>query len=564
MEPRYGGTLRYFGPGGMDHVDPACAYYAFSHQIIRLFARQLFGYPTAVDETALTPVPDVAAESPTVANGGMSPDGLVYRIRLRPGVMWDTDPPREVTAEDFVRGFKRMCNPVVGAGAIAYYTSTIRGMAEFADGYRREFAGRTPSAADLAGYQNAHEISGLRADGDRTLVVELVRPANDLLNLLSMMFASAAPREYDRFVPDSAEFIANVRSNGPYRLTGYENGRFLTMERNPVWRQDTDPLRHQYVDGLDVRMARVDDDRVREAIRSGEADLSWGAPVISEDRRPPDADRHLGYAMNPYLVFNMKSPNEGGALRDVRVRRAVAYAVDKASMVRLLDDMDLGTVTRTAHTAIPPGNFGHREYDRYPTPGDHGDPAKARALLAEAGYPDGLTLKALYRADAPHADIARYYAADLEKAGFTVELRLISQPDEYYRFLQNPAMAEAGEWDVTAAAWTPDWFGNNGRAYVQPMFQSNFAAGTSNYGGYRNPEVDRLIEEALSERDPARAEELWHRIDRLVIEDVAIVPVLACEPTIPHMTSARVRNGLPLPQVDRWLDAACIWLDPPG
>ncbi|MFD0534549.1 ABC transporter substrate-binding protein [Actinomadura luteofluorescens] len=239
-----------------------------------------------MDETALTPVPDVAAESPTVANGGMSPDGLVYRIRLRQGVMWDTDPPREVTAEDFVRGFKRMCNPVASAGAIAYYTSTIRGMAEFADGYRREFAGRTPSAADLASYQNAHEISGLRADGDRTLVVELVRPANDLLNLLSMMFASAAPREYDRFVPDSAEFIANVRSNGPYRLTGYENGRFLTMERNPVWRQDTDPLRHQYVDGLDVRMARVDDDRVREAIRSGEADLSWGAPVISEDRRP--------------------------------------------------------------------------------------------------------------------------------------------------------------------------------------------------------------------------------------------------------------------------------------
>jgi peptide/nickel transport system substrate-binding protein len=96
------------------------------------------------------------------------------------------------------------------------------------------------------------------------------------------------------------------------------------------------------------------------------------------------------------------------------------------------------------------------------------------------------------------------------------------------------------------------------------MFQSNFAAGTTNYGDYRNPQVDQLIVAALSEGDPGRAEELWHEIDRRVLEDAAIVPMLACEPTIPHMTSARVRNALPLPQVDRWLDAANLWLDPPG
>src|SRR5262245_50528882 len=119
QEPRYGGTLRYFGPGSMDHVDPASAYYALSHQIIRLYARQLFNYPTAVDMSALTPVPDVATEVPTVDNGGISADLRTYTITLRPEVYWDTTPPRAVTAADFVRGFKRMCNPVAGAGAIA-------------------------------------------------------------------------------------------------------------------------------------------------------------------------------------------------------------------------------------------------------------------------------------------------------------------------------------------------------------------------------------------------------------------------------------------------------------
>jgi peptide/nickel transport system substrate-binding protein len=562
-QPRYGGVLRYFGPGGMDHVDPACAYYAFSHQILRLFTRQLFSYRTALDESALVPVPDVAAGTPTVAGGGLSPDGLRYRIRLRPGVQWDTDPPRPVTAGDFIRGFKRMCNPVAGAGAIAYYTSTIQGVAEFTEGYRRAFAGRSPSAAELAAYQNAHEIAGLSTESHDVLVIDLVRPANDMLNILAMMFASPAPVEYDAYLPDSPELIRNLRSIGPYRLTEYRPGNWLAMERNPAWRQEADPIRHQYVDRIEVRMARVDDGAVGWAIASGQADLSWGAPVISPDRRVLDADRHLGYALNPYLVFNFRSPNEGGAVRRLAARRAIAYAINKTAMVRFLDDMNVGTVTVTAHTAIPYGNAGHREYNRYPTPGDRGDPHRARELLAEAGYADGLTLKALYREDAPHNAIAKSYAEDLGAAGVNVELVFAGSADEYYRILQDPARAEAGAWDITAAAWTPDWFGNNGRAYVQPMFQSNFAAGTANYGDYRNPTVDRLIEEALSEPDPARAEDLWHQVDRQVLEDVAIVPILACEPTIPHMTSDRVRNAMPMPQIDRWLDAANIWLDPP-
>jgi peptide/nickel transport system substrate-binding protein len=559
--PRYGGILRYYGPGGLDHLDPAAAYYAFSHQIVRLFARQLFTYPTALDESALVPVPDVAAELPTVGNGGISADGRTYTIRLRPGVRWDTSPPREVTAADFVRGFKRMGNPVAGSGAIAYYTSTIAGMAEFVDGYRAAFEDRAPTPAALAEYQNRHDIPGLRALDARTLRIHLLCPANDLLHLLSIPFASAAPREYDQVLPDSREFARAVRSNGPYRITSYEPGERLVMGRNPAWRPESDPIRNAYVDGISVRMAKVDDEVVRQAVERGEADLSWGAAVGSKDGPAPDAGRRLGYALNPYLVFNLRSPNAGGAMRNLTVRRAIAYAVNKARLVKFFDDMDIGTVTVPAHTAIPPGNFGYREYDRYPTPGDGGDPARCRAMLADAGYPHGLTLIMLYRKDAVHAEVAAAIAADLGEGGIDVRLRLVDQTDEYYRILQDPRRAAAGEWDLTPAAWTPDWFGNNGRASVQPMFQSNVAAGTANYGGYCNPEVDRLIAAALAEPDLGRAEALWHEVDRRVLEDAAIVPILACEPTIRHVTSARVRNAIPLPQVDRWYDAGNIWLD---
>lgn len=558
--PRPGGTLRYYGPGGLDHLDPAAAYYAFSHQITRLFARQLFGYPTTEDARALVPVPDVAAEVPTRNNGGLSRDRRTYTIWLRESVRWDTVPPRLVTAEDFVRGVKRMANPVAGAGAIAYYTSTIVGMAEFAEGYRACFAGRTPTARDLATYQNDHDIRGLWAVDDRTLVIELLRPANDLLNLLAMPFASAAPREYDDLVPDGRDFARLVRSNGPYRITSYVPGSHLTMAHNPAWQAETDPIRRRYVDRIDVRMARVSDERVRSEITSGRADLSWGA-AVGRPRRRTAADRDLGWALNPYLVFNLRSPHEQGALRDRRVRLAIAYAVDKARLVRYFDEMNIGTRTRPARTVIPPGNVGHRGYDPYPTPGDRGDRGRCRELLAEAGHPGGLTLTMIYRIDAVHGRVAKAIAEDLAAGGVDVRLVEVDRTDEYYRILQDPRRAAAGEWDLTPAAFMPDWFGNNGRSYVQPMFQSHSAVGTANYGGYHSPVVDELIDRALAAQTEARAAELWHQVDRQVLADVAVVPILVCEPTIEHLTSDRVRNAIPLPHVDRWYDASNLWLD---
>ncbi|WP_328609960.1 ABC transporter substrate-binding protein [Amycolatopsis sp. NBC_00345] len=544
--PRRGGVLRYFGPGGMDHIDPACASYAFSHQILRLFTRQLFTYPTTAGDDALTPVPDLAVAVPG--------PGLVRRVELRPGVYWDTDPPREVTAADVVRGLKRLACPVTGTGALGYFTSTVRGMAEFADGYRAaiERDGATPSTA--AAYQNSHEVSGLRVLDERRLEIELVRPANDIVNILATLYASPAPVEYDAVVPGGPGFADVVRSCGPYRLTGYRHGEHLAMRRHPAWNPAADPLRAAWIDGIEVRMARVGDDVVRAEVESGRADLSWGAPVISHDRVSPDIDRHVGYALNPYLVFNLRGPRP--ELRDPAVRRALAVAVDRSALVGVLDRMDLGTVTETAYGVIPPGNVGHRPARA--TAGQ-GDPDRARALLKALGH-NGIRLRVLYRMETPHDDLAHSYAGDLRAAGAEVEMIRIEHADEYYRILQDPARSLAGDWDVTAPSWTPDWFGNNGRTCVQPLFESPSGAGSCNYGGYSDPAVDKMIAEALSEPDPARSGELWHAVDRTVCDAAVVVPLLVCEPTILHVTSPRVRNAIPMPHVDRWYDAANLWL----
>ena len=82
--------------------------------------------PNFRKEIQLTP--DVATAVPTRRNGGISADGRTYTFHLKKGVRWDTNPPRQVTAADFVREFKLLCNPASPTGAPGYFTSTIVGM----------------------------------------------------------------------------------------------------------------------------------------------------------------------------------------------------------------------------------------------------------------------------------------------------------------------------------------------------------------------------------------------------------------------------------------------------
>lgn len=565
-EPRYGGTLRLLGPRGIGHLDTACAYDTASAQILRALTRQLFTYPAAADLSdalrRFTPVADLAEDLPTVRNGGISRDGLTYTVRLRTGPAWDTDPPRPVTAYDVVRGFKRLGNPVMGPGALGYFTSTVLGMREYCAAYRAAFEGQVPTAPALARFQRDHDIPGVRARDDRTVVFRLTQPANDFPHILAMSFASPAPVEYDAFVPGSPELGTRLRSCGPYRLGGGGDGGQIRLVRNPAWSPESDLVRGQFVDAVEIRTSAVPPELLRCRLDTSEVDLAWSLASVSWARTPAGLPPSFpGYAPNPYLVFNLRSPNDGGAVRHRLVRRAVAYAVDKVAVRAIFSVLD--APARPMRSAIPPGSVGFRDWDPYPTPGDWGDRAKARRLLVDAGYGDGCTLIAAVQDSDVHLSVLRSIAADLATIGIDVHVKTYPQAEYYASVLSDPELSRAGVWDIATAGWTPDWYGNNGRAVVQPLFESNDARGTANYGGYSDPEVDRLIAAALREGDPHRAEALWHAIDRRVMADVPVVPILATAAAVPRYHSPRVRNAVYLPQ-SQLVDITSIWLDQSG
>ncbi|WP_214322183.1 ABC transporter substrate-binding protein [Nonomuraea sediminis] len=564
-KPVTGGTLRLVGGGDVDHLDPTSAYYTVTSGLMRGYARQLFTFGSVATEAdttkAFAPIPDIATEIPTQANGGVSADSLTYTIKLRDGVQWDTQPPRAVTASDVVRGMKRLCNPVAGSGAPGYYTSTIKGMKEYCDAYAKAFEKAKPTAAALAQFQNSHDIAGVQAKDDKTVVFTLVQPAGDFLNIMSLNFASPAPQEYDQYVPDDATFRQHVISDGPYKITSYQATKSIKLEKNPAWKQESDPIRHQYVNAVEVKMGVTEPDAVQQQMEAGTADLSWDLPVpTSAIPRLKGGDPNFkifpGSVTNPYLVFNLQSKNENGAMGKLKVRQAIEYAINKTAIAKVYGGADVAVAI---HTAIPPGNIGYQEYNPYPTSGDQGDPAKCKQLLTEAGYPNGLNLIGAFRNAGNHPANFQSYSADLKKCGINVKGLPVRQGDYYGAFLQNPTIAKDSKWDVSAPGWIPDWYGNNGRAVAQPLFQTNCTPGTTNFGCYSNPKVDDLIKQALGESDQAKAAALWHQVDQTVMDDAVIVPLN--NQNYPIYKSKRVKNPLYMPNW-QFYDITNLWLDP--
>nr|WP_185034887.1 ABC transporter substrate-binding protein [Actinomadura coerulea] len=541
---RQGGTLRVVGSSDVEHLDPASVASVGAYGLVRTFARTLFGNRASNDFQETVPVrPDVAERIPTRENGDIGKDRRTYTVRLRDGVRWNTNPPRPVTAEDFVRGFERLCNPASPSAAKGYFVSTLRGMDAFCRGYGSVNA---KDARAIAAYQRDHGFEGVRAENERTLVFRLKRPASDFLNLLALPVTAAAPQEYDRYVPDSAEFRQHTVSDGPYQITDYKPGISYLLTHNPVWQAGSDPLRERHVAKIQITLGQDSPETVQQQIEQGTADLAWDQPVptsaIPRLRDDPRFAIRETPNNSPYLVFNTRSPRNRGALGDRAVRQALEYAVDRSALIKIVGGP---SVARPLHTVIPPGNSGYAAVDHYPTPGESGDPAKCRELLGKTGR-SGLSLKFPYRTNSVHKLIAQSIAQNLDACGVETELTPDSGGSFYSSTLSTPARAREGKWDIAAPGWVPDWYGNNGRSIIQPLFDGRaYGPGSTNYGGYDNPQVNALIDAALTAPDAQRAAGYWQQADQKIMEDAAIVPLLDRAQTT--YRSSRVHGAFFLP-----------------
>lgn len=470
--PRRGGALTVATPETVPTLDPALAYNEISTYVAAHLFDTLLGYPPALDASgaATSELTPMLAESYQVLDGGTR-----LRFTLRPGVRYADGSP--ILASHFVFALERVLT--TPASPFASFLRPVLGAQELRDG-------------------KATSCAGLRASDERTLEIALTAPDASFLYVLAMKFAAPLSPEHAKRVGD--ELRRRPLASGAYALAEWKEGRHVVLRRNPHhW-----DARRGWIDQITF-LENVPRDIELLLFERGELDTCYqpsapGYLWLARQRAWAPYLRRLDLMISFGERMNVTRP----PFDDVRVRRALNYAVNKAHLVRLLH----GTAT-ISHGLLPPGMFG-RARDLAPYPHD---PAKARALLAEAGYPEGLDLEYATLAGDEPRKLAASLQADLAAVGVRLHVRELSFP----AYLAS--VGSRGGPPFSFTSWIQDY--PDPTSFLDLRFHSRMISDEAavNDTFYASAEVDALIDRARAEQDRAERARLYQQLEHLLHRD---------------------------------------------
>ena len=350
-----------------------------------------------------------------------------------------------------------------------------------------------------------------------TVVFRLSRPYSPFLANMAMFSASmVSPKAVKEM--GSRAFGKSPVGTGPFRFESWSQGeKKIVLVRNERSWQGPSAVEK-------VIFKTIPDNNTRlTALRSG--DINWMDGVPCEEIAACRADAKLKVWSAPgfnvgYLAIN----TERKPFDDVRVRRAVSLAIDRK---RLVDALYYGSAVPAVHP-LPPGSLG---YDgSVPLPA--ADPAKARALLAEAGYPDGFETD-LYAMPNPRPyftnppKIAEVLKADLAAVGIRAKIETAGDFSLYREALSN------GRHSLGMLGWT----GDNGDTdnFLFTFFAKEMAvkgAGANNISFWVDPKMQDLLRRGQDETDPAKRAAIYREALALVADQVPMVPIAHAESVI--------------------------------
>ncbi len=498
--------------GALTSLDPA-----FARNQANIWAQtQLFNGLVELD-SALRPAPALARA------WSVSADARTYRFQLRPGVRFHDDAcfgatgrGRAVRAADVVYSFRRLLD----AG-----TASTGGWI---------FRGKVLS--DAAGVPLD---SAFFAPDDSTVIVRLQQPFAAFLSLLSMPYAFVVPPEavarYGR------DFGQHPVGTGPFRFHLWAEGSALVLHRNPTyWRRDARNRRLPYLDAVQISFIG---DKKTEFLTflQGKLDFLSGIRESSRDLilrpdgqvRPDFAGKFrvekIPYLNTEYLGFQLDSATlrePTPAVRDRRVRQALSYAIDRRAYVRFL----LSSVGRPGESGMVPPALA--SFDEKAVPGYTYDPARARALLAAAGYgPGGRPLQLKLSTVAEKREQAEFLQQQWAAVGAAVTLDIN----------QGPAHQELVD-NGKAAFWTKSWLGDypDAENYLALFYSPNFSPAGPDKTHYQSAEYDHLYEAALREPNEAARQLLYQQLDRLMLAECPVIVLYYDE--VVRLTQPNVRG----------------------
>ncbi len=410
------------------------------------------------------------------------PDPQTYIFHLRTGIRFHDGRP--LTAKD-----------------VKWTLDTMR------DGSLRTIKGATYKLVDR-----------VDAPDDLTVVVHLTEPFAPLLWNLSEGAFGIVP------YGSGKDFRNNPIGSGPFRFVRNDPDSQVVIARNDdYWGE------RARVEG--IRFAVVPDATTRALeLRKGSADLAAANSFPPDMVRALARDRDLTVQRHPgtslaYLAFNLRDP----ILRDVRVRQALAYAVDRGTILHHL----LGDSGRLAASVLPPE---HWAYDADVASYSY-DPEKANALLDAAGYPRGkdgvrfhLTMKT--STDETARLLAAVLQQQLRQAGIALDIRSFEFATFYADVIKGAFQLYSLRW-IGYANQDPDIF-------EDAFHSASFPPKRANRGYYSNPELDRLVEEGRRTLDQQQREKIYAQVQRILARDLPYIDLWYMDNVLVH--SSRVRD----------------------
>ncbi len=371
-------------------------------------------------------------------------------------------------------------------------------------------SGKAASFFEGSGESKQGFITAVEAPDPKTVVIRLRKPwLNLLANLvpIGIIPINSAPTQE-----------THPLGSGPFKFVSYDSAQqTIKLEANENYWEGAPQVK-----ALTVRVIE-DGNALQSELRSGGVTL---APLSTN--LTPDAFKALEQDANlqvlpftganiTYIGFNVQN----APLDNVKLRQAIAYAIDRETIIK---DLLLGQA-KAAHSILPDGSWAYSAGQQYSY-----DPARAKQLLDEAGFrdPDGdgpqmrlakpinFKISSASVATRQYVDVIRNY---LNKVGIPIDIETMEN---------NTLLAQLrqGSFQMTTSRWVG---GNQDPIFLRDLFHSaeipTESRASRNRSRYKNPELDRILDEAINTADRTKAVALYHQAQEIINRDLPMIPL---------------------------------------
>jgi ABC-type transport system substrate-binding protein len=465
--PVHGGTMQVAFQSDPDTFDPQVCYDATCWDNMQMLFDRLYDYKGATTDLEA----EAAASMPVISGGGK-----VYTIAIRHGMTFDNGKP--VTAADFVYTFSRICNPATKSPVVSFW-DVVSGCAAFA---------KNPVGS----------VSGIKALSTYSLQITLTQPDAAFKYVLAMPHASVIP------AGSGAQQALHPLGSGPFEMVSYTPGQSIILKANPNYWNKSLP----YVTGVNEKLGVSPEVQLLE-LEKGQIDL-MGDPLPNSDYLTVVGNKSLASQVHQrqsldtyYLTLNTQVKPFNNPL----VREAVSYAINRSFLLKLVNGQ--GT---PATGFIPPGVKGYTSENLV----NPLNVAKAKSLLAQAGYPNGFSTTLYSWNTQPWTNLDPAIQQQLAAIGITVNVRPI-QESTFFTLAATPGKAP-----MTLTFWVADY--PDGSDFFNALLSCGAdIPGGQDYSFYCDKSMDSDVNQGLA--DPANAAADYVQAAKTMLADNPVVPL---------------------------------------